>query len=46
MLEEAGLGDWGADAARTQEPGKGNDDMEEKYDKVVPLLMITKPGIA
>jgi hypothetical protein len=30
----------------TQEPGKGNDDMDEKDDKIAHLLIITKPGIA
>ena len=46
MLDENGLGDYGADAARTQEPGKGNDDMDEKDDKITHPLIITKPGIA
>ena len=42
MLDENGLDDYRADAARTQEPGKGNDDMEEKTDKIVHLPIITK----
>jgi hypothetical protein len=46
MLDENGLGDHEADAARTQEPGKGNDDMDEKDSEIAHLLIITKPGIA
>ncbi len=33
MLEENGLGDYLA-AARIQEPGKGNDDVDEKHGKI------------
>jgi hypothetical protein len=46
LLDENCLGDNGTDAARTQEPGKSSDDMDEKDDEIAHLLILTNPGIA
>jgi len=46
LLDENGLGDYGTDAARTQESGKSSDDMDEKDGEIAHLLIVTKPGIA
>jgi hypothetical protein len=46
LLDENGLGDHRAEAARTQESGEGSDEMDEKDDEIAHLLIITKPGIA
>jgi hypothetical protein len=46
LFDENGLGDHGTDAARTQEPGKRGDDMDEKDDEIAHFIIITKPGIA
>jgi hypothetical protein len=43
---ENGLGDHGAEAARSQEPGKSSYDMNEKDDEIAHLLIVTNPGIA
>jgi hypothetical protein len=46
LFDENGLGYHGTDAARTQESGKGGDDMDEKDDEMAHLLVITRPKIA
>jgi hypothetical protein len=46
LLDEYGLGDHRAEAARTQESGKSSDDMDEKDDEIAHLLIVTNPGIA
>ena len=46
LLEEYGLGDYGTDAARSQESGISGDDMDEKDDEITHFLIIAKPGIA
>jgi hypothetical protein len=45
LFDENGLGNYRTDAARTQEPGKSNDDMDEKEDEIAHLLIITRPGV-
>jgi hypothetical protein len=46
VLEENGLGDYGTDAARTQEPNKSSEDMKEEDDKITHFMILTNPGIA
>ena len=46
LLDENGFGDYGTDAARTQESDKSSDDMDEEDDEIAHLLIVTKPGIA
>jgi hypothetical protein len=46
VLDEYGLGDHGAEAARSRKPGKSSDDMNEKDDEIAHLLILTNPGIA
>jgi hypothetical protein len=48
LLDGNGLGDYGTDAARTQESGKSSEGMDEEDDEIAiaDLLIVTKPGIA
>jgi hypothetical protein len=46
LFDEDGLGDYGTEAARTQESGKSSDDMDEEDDEIAHFLIIAKPGIA
>jgi len=41
LLDENGLGDYGADAARTQESEKSSEDMDEEDDEVTHLPSVT-----
>jgi hypothetical protein len=44
LLDENGLGDYRADAARTQESGKSSDDVDEKDDEIAHLgILAGKP---
>jgi hypothetical protein len=42
LLDENGLGDHRADAARTQESGKSSDDMDEKDDEVAHVNILAE----
>jgi hypothetical protein len=42
VLEENGLGDYGTDAARTQESSKRSEDMKEEDDKITHFVILTK----
>jgi len=44
VFDENGLGDDGTDAAGTQEPGEGGDDMDEKDEEMAHLRSIAKTG--
>lgn len=44
VFDENGLGDDGTDAAGTQEPGEGGDDMDEKDENVAHVGIVAKPG--
>jgi hypothetical protein len=46
VLEENGLGDYGTDAARTQESSESSEDMKEEDDKIAHFMILTNPGIA
>ena len=46
LFDEDGLGDYGTKAARTHEPNKRDDNMDEENDEIAHFLIITKPGIA
>ena len=41
-FDENGLGDHGADSARTPESGKHSDNMDEKNDEAARFCMVTK----
>jgi hypothetical protein len=44
LLDENRLGDYRADAARTQESGKSSDDVDEKDDEIAHLgILAGKP---
>ena len=44
VFDENGLGDDGTDAAGTQEPGEGGDDVDEKDENVAHVAIVAKPG--
>jgi len=46
LLDENGFGDYGTEAARTQESDKSSNDMNEEDDEIAHFLIVTKPGIA
>jgi hypothetical protein len=45
LLDENGLSDDRTDAARTQEPGKCSNDMEEQDDEIAHLSILARTAI-